>query len=486
MGAQSLWIEKVNSSNNADIDYESNYLKKFFNSHVEITAYKFIFVQESNAEIIKVDPQKLTFLSCSVVMNYSSGREKNSYLLYSIVAIPKRYDFLSETPIPLMNYYFHSFRNYDFILNDPLLGKVNFKICGSPFFQQNKTTSVCMQSALATIFNNIGHNKKLILPNRINELYGVPFGRELFLDKKGTLKVIKKRGLFTKELLFDQKETMEVFKELFKKFGWSPSSSVYPWMESGFPGFIVFRTRSTDLHVVPIIGHTLNTDSWQPEADIRYNRRVRFHFRPVSAWIDNFIIHDDNFGMYLSYPASKLSEKKGRYGYFVDHVIFVTEHKITLPPDRLEIDLISDLRQVFELNKDVSEEENPWLHRIINEEKAPLVSRTMVAKKTDFLKTLGQRDSNGKKITKTDIDAVGEQMPDRFWLTEVTLPDLYLANKTALISIVTQLNTDRQIFIRLPRLGYLIIQNKCYRLDLPTSGHYKIYERISDIETYDW
>ena len=486
MGAQSLWIEKVNSSNNADIDYESNYLKKFFNSHVKITAYKFIFVRESNAEIIKVGPQKLTYLSCSVVVNYSSGLEKNSYLLYSVVAIPKKYDFLSEKSIPLMNYYFHSFRKYDFILNDPLLGKINFKICGSPFFQQNKTTSFCMQSALATIFNNIGHNKKLILPNHINELYGVQFGKELVLDKKSTLTVIGKEGFFTKEFLFDQKETVTLFKELSKNFGWSLSSSIYPWMESGFPGFIVFQTRSKVLHVVPIIGHTSNTDAWPPEADIRYNREVRFHFRPVSAWVDNFIIHDDNFGMYLSYPSAKLSERKDRRGFNIDHVIFVTKDKITLPPDRLEIDLISDLRQVFALNKNVSEEENPWLHKIINEVKAPLVSRTMVAKKTDFLKTLGQRDSNGKKITKTDIDTVGEQLPDRFWLTEVTLPDLYLANKTALISIVTQINTYRQIFIRLPRLGYLIIKNKYYRLDLPTSGHYKIYERISDIETYDW
>ena len=81
---------------------------------------------------------------------------------------------------------------------------------------------------------------------------------------------------------------------------------------------------------------------------------------------------------------------------------------------------------------------------------------------------------------------IGKQLPDIFWLTEITLPDLYIANKAALISIVTQINTNKQIFRRLPKFCYLLIKNKYYILNLPTGGHYKIYERITDIETYDW
>ena len=119
------------------------------------------------------------------------------------------------------------------------------------------------------------------------------------------------------------------------------------------------RTKGTlqeAFHVVPIIGHTLNTDSWQPEADIQYKRKVDLHFRSVSAWVDNFIIHDDNFGMYLCYPTSKLSEREKNIGYLVDFVLFITENEIDFPPDAVEINLISSIRQLFKsLRKNFTE-----------------------------------------------------------------------------------------------------------------------------------
>ncbi|MDP3296770.1 MAG: hypothetical protein Q8N09_04130 [Thermodesulfovibrionia bacterium] len=488
-GAQSLWIDEATPRTDPEVKYEFRYLKKHFksiNTDVKLWAYKLIFVQENITKRETIDYKKLTFLSCSVIVNYSSSEKSQSYLLYSVAAIPQKYLLKNRTPIPLMNYYFHSFKDYPFTFCDNSNKKVKFSIRGAPFFQKNDITSFCMQSALATILNNLSPNNKLILPNHINQIYGAPLGSDVLFDKQKVLKVMKKQKLFSKEILFDQESTINLFKFLFKRFGWPPSASIYPWMESGFPGFIVFHTRAGNLHVVPIIGHTLSTDSWQPEADIRYSRRVRFHFRPVSAWVDNFLIHDDNFGMYLCYPTSKLAEKKNPKKYLTDHIIFITKENIKLLPDKLEINLIGDIRRWFDMNKKVSEKDNTWLYKIINERNAPLVSRTLSINKNDYIENLRERDSEKNKIPENMLQVIKKQLPDIFWLTEITLPDLYIANKAALISIVTKKNSYRQVFIRFPKFCYLYIKNEYFKVTLPTGSHYKLFERPNDIPTYDW
>lgn len=503
-GAQSLWIDEATPETDPEVKYEFTFLKKHFKTNgikAKLWAYKLIFVKENITKFNKINYQKITFLSCSIIVNYMADRESNAYLLYSIASIPQKHNFIDGIAMPLMNYYFHSAKDYTLTFNDSNGKNRSFKIRSAPFFQKNGITSFCMQSALATILNNLSNNAKLILPNHINEIYGAPVGSELTFDKKKVLKVIKNKRLHAGQISFDQKNTEALFEFLFRKFGWPPSASIYPWMESGFPGFIVFHTRSGVLHVVPMIGHTLNTDSWQPEADIRYSHVVRFHFRSVSAWVDNFIIHDDNFGMYLCYPTAKLSERKDvRYKhkekgrtlrkskrkYLIDHIIFITRENIKLNPDTLEIDLISDIRSWFERNQNVSEEESYWLYKLINERKAPLVSRTLSVDKNDYMESLKKKDSEKKKIPRDLLKVIEKQLPNRFWLTEITLPDLYVANKSALISIVTTKNTDKQIFVRFPKLCYLLINREYFQIELPTSSHYRLFERPNDIPTYDW
>ena len=333
MGAQSLWIEKVNHGDDSEIDYEIEYLKKYFKTQFNAIAYKLFFTREKISNNGKADLRKITFLSCSAIINYSSKDNTDAYLLYSVTALPQKHHHFDGKSIPLMNYYFHSVKDYPFQFIGRDNEKVDFTIRGAPFFQRNDKTSFCMQAALATMLNNIRPDKKLLLPNQINELYGCRIGEELSLDRKNTVDVIKKLGLHTKRFVFNQRDTKRFLKTclktmigrllLFFILGWRADS-----------GFIIFyppRTKGTlqeAFHVVPIIGHTLNTDSWQPEADIQYKRKVDLHFRSVSAWVDNFIIHDDNFGMYLCYPTSKLSEREKNIGYLVDFVLFITENEI--------------------------------------------------------------------------------------------------------------------------------------------------------------
>ncbi|MDP2168604.1 MAG: hypothetical protein Q8J64_09780 [Thermodesulfovibrionales bacterium] len=486
MGAQALWIEKVNPANNTDIDYEFTYLGKFFPS-VNAMAYRLFFVREDISKRKSFDFNNLTFLSCSTIINYTAGSISDSYLLYSITATPKKHNYIRHRKgLPLMNYYFHSVKDYHFNFPAPD-GEIKFTIRGAPFFQRNNKTAFCMQSALATILNHLSSSTELLLPNKINTLCGGNIGKELTLDKKNTIDLIKKMGLHAKRFVFNQEQTQQVFAKMLNLHDCPPSSLLYPWMESGFPGFIIFYPPSVKgtvddaLHVVPIIGHTLNTDSWQPEADIKYRRRVRLHFRPVSAWVDNFIIHDDNFGMYLCYPTTKLAEKKRGIGYLVDFVLFLTKMDIPYPPDKTEIELISLVRRYLKPTED-----NIWINRLV-EEPTPLVSRTVAATKEEFIHSLSDYDSEKNKIPRNTIGQITRHLPENFWLTEITLPDLYIANKTALISIVSTFETGNICFIRLPRLcSYINGGDVVESVDLPTNGHYKIYTKKNDNETFDW
>jgi hypothetical protein len=53
--------------------------------------------------------------------------------------------------------------------------------------------------------------------------------------------------------------------------------------------------------------------------------------------------------------------------------------------------------------------------------------------KSRYLKSLESTDFEEQRFTKDEKDSLTANLPDRFWLSEVTLPQLYTANKTKLI-----------------------------------------------------
>lgn len=488
MGAQSLWIDEFNPKFDSEIAFEVDHLKSFVKDISEINSFKLYFVREQVTDQNKDDLSKLTFLSYSSIINYVSTSKSNSYLLFSFVTVPKKYNLYKGKSVPLTNYYFHSIRDYHFTFRSHDGRKAKFTITGAPFFQKNEITSFCIQTALATLLNQADNNDTLILPVHINEIVGLSKSQCLAggMDIKKTKKVIEKSGFFAKEFNFHVEGTDKLFKNLKKKYDLNPSGIIYPWMESGFPGFIVFQTKRGDLHAVPIIGHTLNTDKWDPEADIRYRRNVRNHFRSVSAWVDNYIIHDDNFGMYLCYPPDKLEEKKWKHGYLVNYVLFMTKLKTIKSPDTIEIGLIelirNFLKEISGLTKD-----NPWLYKIKHDLNAPLVSRTIAVTNEEYFKHLKTPDSYNEVIHDDLRKKICTRMPEKFWLTEITLPDLYIANKTVLINYVSDLNTGELLFIRLPKYCFLLGKERAPEVTvLNTLGHFPLYSLDHDTETFDW
>src|SRR5207245_4114204 len=59
-------------------------------------------------------------------------------------------------------------------------------------------------------------------------------------------------------------------------------------------------------HVLAVVGHTLNSDRWTPEARHGYGAFPISPYISTSAWADHFIVGDDNFGMYVTLPSESI------------------------------------------------------------------------------------------------------------------------------------------------------------------------------------
>ena len=74
---------------------------------------------------------------------------------------------------------------------------------------------------------------------------------------------------------------------------------ICPWASS--------KPLPTGQCVTPLGVHTRASDLWRSEAEPAYSARAgRFEYKPASKWVDNFIVHDDNFGMNLCLPIDSL------------------------------------------------------------------------------------------------------------------------------------------------------------------------------------
>ena len=53
-------------------------------------------------------------------------------------------------------------------------------------------------------------------------------------------------------------------------------------------------------------------------------------------------------------------------------------------------------------------------------------------------------DQRGRKISKSDLDRLDQSIPNIFWLTELTIPSLYTANKRKLGEFFMEASASKQ------------------------------------------
>ncbi len=319
-----------------------------------------------------------------------------------------------------------------------------FKIESTPFIQQDGLTGVCAHACLKMALYYLiqqfptfkDKERKLPTLPEIDEI-----SQEIMLDTPISThrasglwiphirKVIKEANC--NSLIYDftkQERDGMLFYE------YEPDELIYWYMESGFPVIIGFQTEESG-HAVVVIGHTFNANAWWPEAKTDYYRKVfpdRPHCLESFAWT-NFIIHDDNFGPYLTTPTQ-----------------FPLVTIIAIPiPEEIEINILPEEAEKIAYSKiepetffskikitpeDFKEKTIQWIELFWKHfAEGKLVLRTFLMESEKFKENF-QRTDGIPSIIKKVYDEI--PLPEKIWVTEISIPELFAHKRMRLGEII--------------------------------------------------
>jgi len=401
---------------------------------------------------------RFSFFGCALTRDYLPYASDEDYLGYAVfisMKLPngayRRYvyesvisepAFHTDSTAPFGNalpaHYTHCIRRYS-----AWVAGHRFTVSGSFFSQQNGLTHVCGQAALRWLLNN--------LPERAEEIVSYEgINQDLGIDHK--MRRVGQYGEETEVKGLDFVDFLKVvgaheYKYILARYQ-DPAGTPQPYwrfiysiIESGYP-VLVFFTASNVTHVICAIGHTLNSDMWDSEAKLAYSGAPRAKYLSSDSWVDHFIIHDDNYGMYFSMPIKALSPAAKQIEPFqVTGALGIVPAKIDLGPLEAELFASIVLKPVYQGPL----EDCYWLQALRQEEAAFgkwVVLRTLLASKAAYQEHLrNMEDVEGNALTKREIKKIiHEKIPEHFWLTEITLTDIYTANKRKLGEILFDLS----------------------------------------------
>jgi hypothetical protein len=317
------------------------------------------------------------------------------------------------------------------------VGGKAFKMNGYLYAQQNALTNVCAHVALRTAAARFHPNGDMSY-REMNQLLGIDHVK---------VKMGGGNGLTTKQM---QQVLEAAGAKCFPADYSNPSTNpppfqkyMYGCIESGYPAIVIFGTTDPvgSLHAVPIFGHTLNQDTWVPNADLLYFKiGAGTIYIPSESWLSTFIAHDDNWGSNYCIPRhylrSKLHPAAGQpvpapeegVSQCVTHVISTMPKEVQLNPVRAEI-IGADY--LFTILPQLPPDNNPWAQRLAryaNEHK--LVLRPYLLDPVEYTAHLEKvKDWQGKPLRETLIRALRANLTkERLWMIELSVPELFSAN----------------------------------------------------------
>ncbi|MFH0796959.1 MAG: hypothetical protein V2A65_07885 [Candidatus Omnitrophota bacterium] len=507
MRVETAVIEEI-APEYAEISDECIALIKYFGQPIKFQPYRITFLTErvsSFNDILSLSSEH--FLASAVVMNFQDPKKDNnwkSYLFNALFTIPKIRNYKGAgTSIPLQNNYLHIHKKFKREISISKDETFQFDITGTFFCQQNSLTSVCAHASLCMVLNNTREEADLITPENINKIVGVDHeqvklkggGGDFIFSNEQIKKVLNQYGLTYRLIDFFENPNIEY------------NEYIYRYIESKCPVLLIFTTHDilSDLHVVPIFGHTLNSDKWQPEAQSAYSNppAVRTdYFMSTSAWVDHFIIHDDNLGMYFCLPVDSLKRitlPKYDPAFRANYAVIILPAKVTTLHEEAEWAATIVTLELLESRKGTPQPLDDWTNRIIDRigKVKPIVMRTFLTTKEDYAESLEKSDFEENVFTSIDKEELLKILPSRFWLSEITIPDLFTANKTKIIDFFygceypesrnPKIICTRWLQIRFP---YVLIRNDGGTpqpaVSMSVKSHYPLLKFEHEQDTLDW
>jgi hypothetical protein len=487
--------------------------------------------------------------------NLSDRVENRTYIFESVVAFPSKdfnrnvrnkenicepksnvgLDDFFLNRIPVSNYYYHCGDEFQ-----TTIGTKNdhndYTIKGTYFAQQNDLTSVCAHVAVQMAINNapvLGVEK--ITSEEINHLLGIdhttPKTRvgHFELDNDSGHGESRSKGLTSLEMVtFAQKLGLGT---LFADFLQPPKSHhffvrlisflfgpcavdcykwLYPQLESCFPTILGIQrpkykkpdgTEVSEFsHVVTVLGHTMNTDCWEPEARSGYGELAVRPYDSTINWIDHFIVNDDNLGMGRTMSTGQLADSGKRRKKKLLHASMAIS---LVPKDVVSAGLNPELLGsaiVYFLLSEFREMKNKkimkpieWLQILMG---SKLIFRTFSSTRECYCNHLRSCEDNFRnKVEDKHLQIIKANMPNRLWITEISVADLFCGNKSKLGDVVGnanfeyvgQINHDLNGLVFLWFPGFAMLgSNPPQNIDWPIKGYIPLqrptYPQYSQVE----
>lgn len=398
MGAKALVTEQLRGDQ-PELKEETEAISKYAPSCVDSASWwRLSFFSSSFASRAEIPFQPFdSLLAYAVILKFKAPDDTNKCILWeSVVRVPC-----------LLNNYIHCAGFFQ-----TLVAGHRFEIYGSFFCQQNGYSTCCVHAALRMLLSNYAWP----IPQRISY---EDINKRLGYDH--ATKPVPAGGL----------KDEDIYRALVSFAGISAdgidvsgedllTDYIYSYVESGIPVLFLFSVPNSPGHIVPLIGHTLNTDIW-----VSWPYFANYAAVKNTGWVDHCIVNDDNLGMYLCLPQEFLKPENC-------YAIAIGPEKVALRPRFADLTaklLLENTLMKIPPDADLSY----WLKEVVaatRAQGASVVLRTFLISKSSYLTHLaGMRDNDGEGLVTVHLEAMSSRLPESFWISELTLPDLYTANR---------------------------------------------------------
>lgn len=316
------------------------------------------------------------------------------------------------------------------------VGWRKFKISGVLYCQQNGLNKSCAHVALRSILSRLG---KDVSYSEMNAIASTLCDEGKYkpcdgLDSSQIAKIFESHNVNVRALDYEELRKVSGNDNARKDFPYQ--KILYQGVESGegvLLGFKLDNPKYDDArHMIPFYGHTFNKDTWITEAEAEYFKiSENIGYIPSDKWTSSFIGHDDNFGSNFCVPRLYLDSAK------VDYVAEIL-------PENVKYTGVEAEAAAFPLLKwfiPYLEKDNLWHKRlrVAFESSFPsVVLRALCVKPQKYFKHLqDSTDWEGNRDSLRIINKVRSfNWPEKFWVVEISLPNLFSANERKLGEIV--------------------------------------------------
>jgi hypothetical protein len=307
-------------------------------------------------------------------------------------------------------------------------GTREFSVVGVLYCQQNSLNKACAHVALRSLCAL--HLPDTDLPyQKINELASVATGR---FDPKNGLKATQIQAVLASLRLQFSDVDYETLTE--EERGDLPYQKfLYAGVESGAGALLGFKFTGPDAqgaHIIPFFGHTFNQDTWVPNADVAYfHVGENFRYIPSESWMSSLIGHDDNFGSNFCVPRFYATSQQVQY--------VVALHPTGIQYSGVIAEAIA-VDYLYALLPDLSARGVKWLDRLAKyTARQEVILRALALTKVQYREHLKEmQDWNSRRENPVLCAALSDYLPERVWMIEVSVPELFPANKRKLGEIV--------------------------------------------------